>query len=58
MSYLMEYTASFSDNVVHNAIEQAVWAEKESFIDMLKTVQSVLEKSQGKLKECLEQFAY
>jgi hypothetical protein len=51
MSEVIKYIASFSGDAVHNAIEQAVGGEKEKFIDMLKTVQSVLEKPQGKLKK-------
>lgn len=51
MSRLIKYIASFSDDAVHNAIEQAVGAEKERFIDMLKTVQSVLEKPHGRSKK-------
>ena len=35
---------SFSDDAVHNAIEQAVGAEKQRFIDMLVKIQSQLEK--------------
>jgi hypothetical protein len=51
MSEVIKYIASFSGDAVHNAIEQAVGGEKEKLIDMLKTVQSVLEKPQGKLKK-------
>ena len=51
MANLIKYIASFSDDAVHNAIEQAVGAEKEKFIDVLKTIQSRLEKPPVKLKK-------
>ena len=51
MSHSVKYIASFSDDAIHNAIELAVGADKERFIDMLKTVQSVLEKLLEKPKK-------
>ena len=50
MSNVIKYIASFSDDAIYNAIEQAVGVEKEKFIDMLKTVQCVLKKPQERLK--------
>ena len=54
MSNVIKYIASFSDDAIYNAIEQAVGVDKEKFIDMLKTVQSVLEKPQERLKMSLK----
>lgn len=51
MSNVIKYIASFSDDAIHNAIEQAVGVEKEKFMDMLKTVQSVLRKPQERMKK-------
>lgn len=51
MSDVIKYIASFSDDAIHNAIEQTAGVEKEKFMNMLKTVQSVLEKPQEKLKK-------
>ena len=35
MAEHIRYISTFSDDAVHNAIEQAVGSEKERFIDML-----------------------
>ena len=44
MADIIKYIASFSEDAVHNAIEQAVGAEKEYFTDMLTKIQFRLEK--------------
>jgi len=44
MADIIRYISSFSDDAVHNAIQQALGAEKASFIDMLVKIQSQLEK--------------
>jgi len=38
MADIIKYIASFSEDAIHNAIEQAVGAEKEYFIDMLMKI--------------------
>jgi len=35
MADIIRYISSFSDDAVHNAIQQAVGAEKQCFIDIL-----------------------
>lgn len=44
MADIIRYISTFSDDAVHNAIEQAVGTEKQRFIDMLVKIQSQLEK--------------
>ena len=57
LSHLVEHIASFSDDAVHNSIEQAVGAENRKFISILKTIHSVLVKSQEKLKNKMSKQA-
>ena len=51
MADIIKYISSFSADAVHNAIEQAFGYEKDQFIDMLKKVQSMLEKPPEKQKK-------
>ena len=51
MADIMRYISSFSDDAVHNAIQQAVGAEKQCFIDMLVKIQSQLEKTPKRKKK-------
>lgn len=56
MADIIKYISSFSVDAVHNAIGQAVGREKDKFIDMLKSVQSVLDKPPEKQKKEPEMF--
>jgi hypothetical protein len=56
MADIIKYISSFSVDAVHIAIEQAVGCEKDKFIDMLKTVQSFLDKPPEKQKKEVKMF--
>lgn len=56
MADIIRYISSFSDDAVHNAIQQAFGAEKQCFIDMLARVQSQLEKPPKRMKKASRMF--
>ena len=51
MADIIRYISSFSDDAVHNVIQQAVGAEKQCFNDMLVKIQSQLEKTPKRKKK-------